>query len=247
MRRIFLFATLFAFSLVPSFVKAQRINTWVKKLERPQYTEGAYALTVGTSLEIISFYSYFEPFEWGKGQQLQIDFFAPDSEPYLLKAEEKRILAYYWMESKPGKAQKGKNTFGPWQVDGMLRQMQVSAANLGVLLRWREDKSNYMLPVSVYHHAPPVAIDSYKAVFRLGKSISKGVFKVYKGTFTGALPEITPVQTGVIGKNLGGATIQLAIAEQNLKDYSGWVTVHLTLSEQNSTNKTPFRFFFYHP
>jgi hypothetical protein len=225
---------------------SQRTSTWVKKVEKGQYTEGVYSLNVSASLEIISFYSHFEPYETGRNQQLRVDFFSPTEDYYLFKAEEKRILSYYWLESKPGRVKKGKNHFGPLSVDGLIQSLNVSPSNLGFLLRLKDDKSDYLLPVSVYHSTPASQVENYQAVFRLGKSISGGEFKVYKGEYSGLLPEKQLVQSGRIGRNLGGATFQIAIDAAPLAKYEGWMTVHLSMTERNSIQKLPFRFYFYH-
>lgn len=201
---------------------------------------------MSASLEIISFYSHFEPYETGRNQQLKVEFFSPTEDYYLFKAEEKKILSYYWLESRPGRVKKGKNSFGPLFVDGMIRSLNVSPSNLGFLLRLKGDKSDYLLPVSVYHSTPVPEIENYQATFRLGKTITGGEFKVYKGEYSGLLPEKQLVQSGRIGRNLGGATFQIAIDAASLAGYEGWVTVHLSMSERNIVQKLPFRFYFYH-
>lgn len=228
---------------VTAAIQAQKL---IVKEEKGHYIEGVYSLEVGASLEVISFYDYFEPYETGKKQQMQAAFYAPGVDSFLLKAEEKKIVGYYWMQSKPAKSKKGANVFGPWYADGMLKKLAVPASNLGVLLRYRGRESNYLLPLSVYQGATPKTSEQYKAVFRLAKSISKGQFKVYKGEYSGIAPESKLAQQGMIGKNLGGAVFQIAIDKSNLRDYTGWVTVTLLLEERNTTNKTPFRFYFYH-
>lgn len=231
--------------LMPMFVFSQSRKLVVKE-EKDRYIEGVYALEVGASLDIISFFDYFEAYETGKRQQLQAAFTSPGIDSFMLKAEEKKIVGYYWMESKPATTKKGLNVFGPWLVDGLLRRLAVPASNLGVLLRYGAQKRNYLLPLSVYQGTSPKSSDQYKAVFRLAKSISRGQFKVYKGEYSGVPPEAKLAQTGMIGKNLGGSVFQIAIDKADLKGYTGWVTVNLLLEERNTTNKTPFRFYFYH-
>lgn len=222
-----------------------RVKHWVRSIEDKQFIEGVFSQPVSSSLEFLSFYSTFESYQFGNGQKLFIKAYSPGAESFILKVEEKTAYSFYSLESKPGQLAKGDNTFGPWQVDRLLRQLNVPASNLGVLLRVRESEGKYVLPVVVYKQAPPEKTSSYKAVFRLGKSISKGEFKVYKGEYKGAAPTDKLAGQRALGSHLGGSSLQITIDNNWLADYSGWVTVVLTLTAKENETKIPFKFFFY--
>lgn len=220
---------------------------WVEKAEHAHYTEGVYALDVSTSLELISLTGHFESYEFGKGQQLFAAFYAPTESPFYLRAQEKKILSFYAMESRNGTMKKGKNQFGPWQVDGFLESKKVAASNLGVLLQMGLEPNNHFLPLVIHHSSAASPFSEYKAVFRLGKSIAEGAYKVYKGEHMGIIPEEYLVYgPGRIGRLYGGSNFNVKIPVTSLQDYEGWLTVEMSLSLRGINKKIPFRFYVYH-
>ncbi|MCB0550136.1 MAG: hypothetical protein KDD19_21385 [Phaeodactylibacter sp.] len=225
---------------------AQRTEKWVRKKELPHYTEGTFSLNVSSVMEIVSLISTVESYTFGKGQNLYFDYYVPEESPYFLRMGEKRLLSYYVLESKPGSTPAGWNTFGPCEVDGLLRELKVTPENIGALLRINGDNSKYFLPVSVQTNQDPSEVESYKAVFRLSRSILGGEYKIYKGEHKGIAPESCLLDSGAIGKHSARSTFQLEAKTDTLKEYEGWITVDLSLVPRGSTRPAPFRFFFYH-
>ena len=213
--------------------------------------EGVYALEIGVSkIEVISFYRQLEPYRFGENQQLLADFFAPDSSSFLVKAEEKKIKQYYWMESKPAKSNLGWNTFGPWKVDQQLKELNISSSNLAILVRIRADDSHYLLPVNLYHSERLLdKAQPYRIIFRLGRIVRGGTYKIYEGIVSGLPSSQKEFLTNVpkrIGYNIGGATFGLSLDYEAMGDKSGWRTIIINLQQKNSTEKISFRLYFYH-
>ncbi len=228
-----------------SIVSAQRTGKWVLKEEKADYVEGTFSLNVNNVLEIISLTSSVEPYAFGKEQQLYFDYYAPEEAPYFLRMGEKRLLSYYVLESRPGNTPKGWNTFGPCPVDGLLKNLKVPAENIGVLLRINGDDSKYFLPVAAYHSRPPQKTESYKAVFRLSRSILRGEYNIYKGEHRGIPPAGQLVESGSIGRHSARSTFQVEAPADKLRGYEGWVTVDLSLTPRGSSRDVPFRFYIY--
>lgn len=247
MNRFLLVFILLNSSLILSAQKG-RIHNWSLKKDKGTYYEGNYSLEVSTPpLEIIGLYDLFEPFEYNRGQRLFVYFSYPKKDYFFLKAEEKQILQFYMMESKPDTLQPPTHTFGPWPVDGIMSSINVSPSNLSVLLRLQSDVSNHYLPVSVCHEKKPDKLPNYQVVFRLGRNIARGEFKVYTGEFADTPAESHLVQRSRIGTHLAGRTFNIEIDRAKLEDYSGWVTVKVDLQEKNRAAGIPLQFYLYHP
>ena len=241
---------LFPFLVITQQSTAQRAKNWINKIEYDHYTEGVYSLQVGSNVvEIISLTGYFEPYSFNKNERIHIDFYSPDSVPYLVKAEEKKINKYYWMESHPANSQKKWNTFGPWSTDGLLKQLSVQPQDLAILIHLEADDSQKFSPAIVYMGNRPDRILGYRAYFRLGVNISGGSYKVFRGDFENQLAlEGALVQEGPILKRLGGSTFPIQIKQSSLVGYTGYVTCQLTLHEDNRVVSKPifYSFKFYH-
>src|SRR5690606_27825625 len=146
------------------------------------YYEGNYSLEVSDPpLELIGLYDCFDKFEYNHGEQLSIAFSYPNKSYYFLQAEEKQILRFYRMESKPDTIRDTTHVFGPWSVDDVLNTINVAPSNLSVLVRLNSDISDYFLPATIYKKTKPESLPFYHAWFRLGRNISRGEFRVYKG------------------------------------------------------------------
>ena len=240
-----LFIIVFSFTLL-SGAYGQRTENWIRKVEKPRYVEGTFSLNVNNVLEIISLTSSTEPYAFGKGQHLYFEYYAPEEGPYFLRMGEKRMLSYYVLESRPDNTPSGWNTFGPCPVDGLLQELRIPPQNTGVLLRVKGDDSKYFLPVTVFHSVHPEKANSYKAVFRLSRSILGGAYKVYKGEHRGVIPERYLATQGDIGRHAARSTFQVEAPTMALAAYEGWVTVDLSLLPRGSARPAPYRFFFYH-
>ena len=226
---------------------SQRTSNWVEKIDRGQYYEGTYSLQIRSEpIELISFYGKIYPYSFGSRTNLYAYFFSEVPSEYLIKAEEKTTNAYYWMESKPNSSQVGWNTFGPWAVDYELQRLKIRPQDLAIIVRLNGDRSPEVAPIILTNQQAPDPPKYYRAYFRLGVNISGGEFKVYKGKHPGIPQDQYLVQQGYISQKLGGNTFPITIRPDYLKNYSGWVTVELSVSELNKRKKYPLKFYFYH-
>ncbi|MEM6764970.1 MAG: hypothetical protein AAF824_03170 [Bacteroidota bacterium] len=235
-------------SMLFSTVEAQkkRDEEWKRTHKRENRFEGTYTRQVGNpAIELLSLTSSFEPYEFRKSQQLTVKFFSPVDTSYFLKAEELRIFKFYWMESSEtvNQAITGWNEFGPWPVDDWLRRLSLTADKLGVLVRMGDWKSREILPVDIYFSEDPPVRNFLIAQFRLGRSISKGTFRLFKGkekTSTSLLHK------GKIGKKPGGSFFPVVMPKAWFQAEKGWYTLEVSLKEQGSFDDFSYSFSFYH-
>lgn len=229
-------------------LEGQRIPIWIDRIDQEGYKEGIYALQVDAPIiDLVSLTSFFEAYELNQGHQLYVRFYSPlDSTYFLIKAEEKRVTEFYWMESDPNTSNKDWNFFPPWSVDGQLSQRNIKKENLGVIIRLKNDNSRYLSPALIYHSSPPSNIDSYTAIFRLGVHIRKAEYEIYKGDHTGIPPEKNLLDRGLIGKKFGSSNFSINLDSSKLGDYEGWLTVDMTLFERGKPTVYPYKFYFFH-
>jgi hypothetical protein len=233
---------------IPAANAQGRVEIWVEKRDMGKFIHGTFSKQVGVPpLELISFVSSVEPYQFGQGQEVYIRYYAPEDMYFFLSIAEKEVNKFYRLESKPDSLDKGTGAFGPIRVDGLLRRLYIPHHQLSVLLRVKSDVSLYVLPAAFTVRGIERNDPYYKALFRLGRNISRGKFAVYKGDFKGrSLAGIPKAQSGTIFRQPGGSVLQLSISKEKLKAYEGWVTVDIDLSEKGTTRHFPFRFYFYH-
>lgn len=229
-----------------TYTFGQRIDKWNEKRESESFIEGTYSLSVSSSVELISLHSDFDEIKTGSGQELFFQVNAPAEDHYLLSVQERKIFEYYMLESKPGKLEKGNNRLGPWTIDQYVNALNISSANLGAVVKYKEDDSKYVLPVAIKESSDESKSKYYNAIFRLSKSIRSGSCRIYTDEFQGVPQKDKMVQEARIGRAYGGGTFQVKIEKASLEGYSGWVTVKLELSPIDSMKKIPFSFYFYH-
>lgn len=232
-----------------SLLFAQRKSNWYKNYDKGNRYEGSYVdLISGGTVDIISLYGGFTPYEFGKGDEIIVNYYAPQKSPRYLKAEELQIVAYYWMEAKREDAQKGWNIFSEWPVDDELRSHGVPSNNLGVLIRLGGSNSRTIAPAWINQSPSSSQNNYYTAYFRLGLGIRRAKFEVYKGNYQDRLmPEGEADYTGIIGRKSGGSYFPVRVPFSTLEDYEGWVTVRLSFQPRYPTDNIPdFEFYFYH-
>lgn len=228
-------------------VHAQRVNTWSDYVEDDHFKEGIYSLPVGSkTLELISFYRFFLPFEQNDQQDLIFEVNTPSADSFLLTVQEKSILKYYLLQSKPATLTQGVNRFRPWKEINYLANLNISSNNLGAILESYSGEGKRILPLIISNSIIDSVSNNYHAIFRLTKSISGGIFQVYKGEYDGEPPQDRLLLEKEIKRHMAGATFRIQIEVSALGDYEGWLTVQLNLSKRNSREKIPFPFHFYH-
>lgn len=235
---------------------AQEQKNWVEKYETELYTEGRYARNVsGPVFELISIYSYIEPFVWNKNQKLYIDFEAPDSSNYTIIGQEKRIDKYYWFQSKNRKSQTGNNLFGPWEVDKTISSLKIKPAQLALLLQIKNDslfeQSTYInayLPVGVYHKCLPDTLEEYNIVSRVYRHFKKGSYIIAEGIQEGRINPNHHLLKEGIGTYYPGQILELSVPIDKLdRSDKNWFTINVSLIEAGNLEKHNFRFYIYHP
>ncbi|MEM8901451.1 MAG: hypothetical protein AAGC85_25300 [Bacteroidota bacterium] len=243
-----LLATLFFCGLQsPVLAQKKQDDDWKQKNKRENRFEGTYTRQVGNpSIELLSFVSGLEPYEFREGQELTARFYCPSDTSYFLKAEELRIFKFYWMESNAdlSQAEEGWNEFGPWPVDDWLRRLSLTSDKLGVLVRLGNWKSRLVLPVEVTHSDDPKKNPFYIAQFRLGRSISGGKYRLYKGK-----EKTTPnmFQAGKVSRKPGGSSFPVVLPKVWFQELSGWFTLEVALKEKGSFDDFSYSFSFYLP
>ena len=87
-------------------VLGQRVNTWSDFIEDDNFKEGIYSMPVGgKSVELISFYKYLLPIDSDTLTDLILEANSPASDSFLLTIQEKRIVNFYLLQSKPARHQ----------------------------------------------------------------------------------------------------------------------------------------------
>ena len=224
----------------------QRMKDWSEMNESRTFIQGTYSLPVSSAIHLISFHSYFQPIEIGEEQEMFFTVCSPEESDFLLKMQERRIVDYYMLESQPGTIEEGENQLGPWNIDGYFKSYGIPSSNLGILFSLSEEKTDYVIPVTVAEKDVKDKSDEYKAVFRLAQKIKGGTYTVYKGEHEGVLPEDKIIQESRVGQHRAGSIMQISIAKKDLDDYSGWVTVQLVLEQKGVRTKLQEKFYFYH-
>ncbi|MEM7369039.1 MAG: hypothetical protein AAF587_10610 [Bacteroidota bacterium] len=223
---------------------AQRSPSWLSGNDRGNRFEGSYTAKVSNpSINLISLTGSFEPYEFGKRQELSVQFFSPQDQSYFLSSEELRVTRFYWMQAKNVQAQKGWNNLDQWPVDFLLKRFRIDYRNLGVLVRLGKQGSRQFAPAWVFHSQTPSAFKRYIAQLQLGRSAADGRFQIYRGKSKKAA---NLIQQGKITAKSGGTAFPIVIPAQVLPSKEGWITVAVHLREKGSLDPFSYSFSFYH-
>lgn len=241
--RPFFFVLSVSLSIWPAF--AQRSPDWLTKNDRGNRYEGSYTRKVSNlSIDLLSLTGYFESYEFGKDQTLQIKFYSPEDASFRLKAEELVVTQYYWMQAKENEANAGWNQFGDWPVDYYLKRLSVSHRNLGVLIQYNPDSEiRHFLPAFISHSKGFQEIARYVLQFRLGRAIVDGQYKVFRGKTRAANHLLT---SGKISSKSGGTSFPLVIPVEKFKTFQGWISVEVNCRERGTLDPFSYSLLFYH-
>ncbi|MEM8899913.1 MAG: hypothetical protein AAGC85_17495, partial [Bacteroidota bacterium] len=99
-------------------------------------------------------------------------------------------------------------------------------------------------PVEVSHSDNPKEIPFYIAQFRLGRSISGGNFRLYKGR---EKTTSNVVKTGKVSKKPGGSSFPVVMPKAWFQAKSEWYTLEVALKEKGSFDDFSYSFSFYLP
>lgn len=206
--------------------------------------EGSYNDQVSNPrIELTSFVGSVEPYEFGKGQQLNVEFYSPDASGYTLHAEELKRIKYYWMQGKGKLAQKTWNTFQDWPVDQILRRYKILYRDLAILIRLGKESEQIFAPAIIYHSDRPESFHRYIIQLRLGVSVGKGTWTLYQGKQNNAANKLISQPTR---KQSGGASLPISLPNQALSKGEGWYTFEFDAKEKSNLRPVHYEFSFYH-
>lgn len=133
-------------------------------------------------LELIGLVAHQVSGGFGKVERLAVDFAAPSDLRYTIIARELVVSEYYWMETKPQQAQKGRQTFTEWRTTVLRKHPTVTASNLGLIVHAAEASRQLVLPAILRNASVPAArTDTYRAMF-LPETLLKNVtYTLYAG------------------------------------------------------------------
>ena len=226
-----------------SWAQQSRSTYWLQKNDRGNRYEGSYTRQVNNyNIKLVSLVAGAIPnYQFRQNQQLKVRFYCPESQSYQLRAEERIATKYYWMQAKKTRATMGWNTFTPWPVDVVLKELNVRSQNLGVVVELGRVGSGRFVPSQVYQNAYTGSARRYTAHIQVGFGVAKGNCKVYRGQrVTGS-----PLVERKISEKSGGDTFPILISASSLPA-SGWYTVQINLRESRRLDLKTHSFTFYH-
>lgn len=230
--------------------QAQRSQAWLEQNDRGNRYEGIYAQQIDAPVvEVLGFRADFEAYEFGKGQELNIAYFQPEAGEAYVSAEELRVQHFYWMQSKAQSQTKpGWQEFGPWPVDQWLKTYQIPKKDLGITVALGDAKSRKFSPAIIYHSNRAARPSYYFVACRIGKNISGGTAKVYRGLFENSAPKVeAKIWEKELGIRQAGGTFPIIMLFKNLTLESGWHTLTLAMNLQDSGRVVRYTCYFYHP
>ncbi len=202
------------------------------------------------NLQLISFVSYFQDFDWFKGQELNIRFQLEEAKPVKILVQQTKGNVIYRMKPKEFPKEKGLNEFGPWPVDDMLSSLELTKNKLGITIT--DSSESVFYPAVVYHSPDSLNFRSYSFQFLPGKSLTKLRFQMYKGLYRDQeVDEDSLIYLRDLGNRTkhGGEPFQLFIERDDLDiatDWQGWITLTLKAKEYEDYSDVEAIYFFYH-
>lgn len=206
--------------------------------------EGSYEDQVSNPrIELTSFVGNLEPYEFGKGQHLNVEFYSPESRDYTLHAEELKRIKYYWMQDKGKLAKKTWNVFQDWPVDHILKRYQISYRDLAILIRLGKESDQIFAPALVYHSDRPDSLLHYIIQLRLGVSVGPGSWTLYQGKQNKEENELIKRPTP---KQSAGRAFPVFLSHKLLSKGEGWYTFEFDAREKGNLRAVHYEFSFYH-
>ena len=222
-----------------------RNTRWKEANDHGNRYEGTYTKTLeGIPAELVSLIAHQDAYDFDQKQELFVSYFVPSAYPVYLCAQEIRESRFYWMEPKEQTSETGWQTFGPWPVDEVLKEMKISYRNLGVLAQIGAREERSFLPVNI-STAPYLNNKNtyYIARIRFGVYIESGTYTVEKDHDEDSDSQEALI-AGEVGKKTGGIAFPLRIPTDKLPD-SGWYKVTFECEQRHGSSFT-YIFWFYH-
>lgn len=202
------------------------------------------------NLQLISFVSYFQDFEWYKNQRLNIGFFLEEAKPVNILVQQTKGNVIYRMKPKKFPTTNGPNEFGPWPVDDVLSSLEMTRNKLGVTIT--DSDGSVLYPAAIYHSQDSLNFRNYLFHFLPGKSLTKIKFSLYKGLYKDIelkTDSLVYVQDLKNRTKHGGEPFQLSIEKEDLAldaDWQGWLTLAMKAKDYENYSNVEALYFFYH-
>lgn len=202
------------------------------------------------NLQLISFVSFFQDFDWYKNQHLNIGFFLEETKPVNILVQQTKGNVIYRMKPKKFPTSKGANKFGPWPVDDVLSSLEMTRNKLGITIT--DSDGSVLYPAAIYHSQDSLNFRNYLFHFLPGKSLTKIKFILYRGLFKDKevnTDSLVYVQDLKNRTKHGGEPFQLSIEKEDLdldQDWQGWMTLTMKAKDYENYSNVEALYFFYH-
>ncbi len=222
----------------------------LKEFDNRYEGETTQQISGSANLKLISFISYFQDFDWQKGQKLFIRFQLEETKPVHILVQQTKGNIIYRMKPKEFQTAKGSNEFGPWPVDDVLSTLELRKDNLGITIT---DGTEFMLyPATVFRASDSIDSQNYLFQFLPGKSLIKVKFSVYQGLYK---DKEIHADSLIYTKDFkdktkhGGEPFQLFIEKKDIKidpNWQGWLTLTMKAKDYENYSNVEALYFFYH-
>jgi hypothetical protein len=202
------------------------------------------------NLQLISLVSYFQDFDWFRGQQLKIRFHLEEIKPVDILAQQTKGNIIYRMKPKEFTKVQGINEFGPWPVDDMLSSLELTKNNLGITIT--DSSRSVYYPATIYHSSDSLNFRNYLFHFLPGKSLTKINFLLYKGLYKDReIDEDSMLYSRDLGdrNKYGGEPFQLFLEKEDFdldSGWEGWMTLTMRAKNYDDYSNVEAIYFFYH-
>ncbi len=202
------------------------------------------------NVQLLSLVSYFQDFEWYKGQELKIRFQLDETKPVKILAQQTKGNVVYRMKPKEVPKEQGLNEFGPWPVDDKLSSLELTKTHLGVTVTDSLESAYY--PAAVYHSLDSLNFKNYLFQFLPGRTLTQIKFTLYKGLYKDIeIDEASLVYSRNLGSKTkhGGDPFQLFIKKEDIElepDWQGWLTLTMKAKDLPGYADVDAIYFIYH-
>ena len=222
----------------------------LKEFDNRYEGETTEQISGSANLQVLSFVSDFQDFDWYQEQKLFIKFNLEDTKPVRILAQQTKGNIIYRMKPKEFTTTKGSNEFGPWPVDDVLSTLEMTRNKLGVIIT--DDSRTVFYPATIYHSPDSLNFQGYLVEFLPGKSLTKIKFSMYKGMFKDKEVNTDSLVYSNDFKDRtkhGGEPFQLLIdiADTDIDpDWHGWMTLTMSAKDYENYSNVQAIYFFYH-
>ena len=223
------------FSFINTF--SQVSETWKKKYDRGNRYEGFKKIDVSApKLEMVSFWSKFEKYDFARDDTLSIYFYNPEAGEVEIYGQEKNVEHAYWMQAKSRVYTHGIAKFSPWPTRTILKPYAVRPENLAVLAKRKGQDLH--LPVVIVCNEKSLQQEEYHVAFRPAFSILGGSYEVIQKTTNKVVAQ------GNIGSQATGLVFSISFPHE--LGETGHYELKVKIANANSRKEERFYFSFFH-